>query len=289
MLLGVIHRLRLRGVWRELVERSGLGSSRSGRTGKLGLSGELAIGMFNSIVFWRGVSGTLVLDALTLCSFVPATKITTPTKLRDAVHRAIVEVFTIRKLGIPISSMNSTVAEIPWIKNIKLQPSSTELISIHYPSGVPVEDLVNSLLPKAPAPKAVGPVLEVLPELSEEQLLEMSEEDATSYETLRDFTQRAEAINEAVVESRELVMDAVNRQRSVSLSAALSAPKASSPETETVNKELNLSEVPLEDAELKFAVSVTLYLFSLADSNVPPSLSNALQSSPGSASRIPPS
>jgi hypothetical protein len=186
-------------------------------------------------------------------SFIPATKITTPAKLQDAVHRAIVEVFTLRKLGIPITPMSSTVAEIPWIKNVKLQPSLAHLISIHFPRDVDVEDLVRSLLPKAPVSKSVGPDLEPLPELTEDHLIMMPEEDATSFATVQEATQMSEAIDAAIIESRELLSDALHRQRTFSLAAVLRSPEVSQ-DMETANKELNLSELPLTDPELKFAL-----------------------------------
>lgn len=185
-------------------------------------------------------------------SFAPKRKVTSPAELKDAIHRAIVEVFTMRKLGVSASSLSKNIKDVPWIKDVKIQNSSDgDLVSLQYPSNDLVQELVESTLPKTIVNLGSKIKLQDLPELTPEQILEMPEDQAISIETTRDLIQRAKDLQPLIEESKQEVGEIVRRARSKQLAAMLSSQSTSSSQTE---KEFRLKDVPLTDLDLKFAV-----------------------------------
>jgi hypothetical protein len=153
--------------------------------------------------------------------------------------------------------MNRTVAQIPWIKDVKLQPSSEDLISVHYPSGAPVGELLNSIVPKPQRTETIGMKLEAVPELSPEDVVEMAEEEAVSYEELRSVTEKANSFDDAIAEAKREVAEALHVKHTAQLTRALATAAPSSTDSASTSKDLKLKEIPLTDVDLKFAVSTS--------------------------------
>ncbi|KAF2204989.1 hypothetical protein GQ43DRAFT_437420 [Delitschia confertaspora ATCC 74209] len=175
-------------------------------------------------------------------SYAPVDKVRDQAALKEAFHRAVVEVITLKKAGAPLEFLNDFVGrhyDPLRTHEVKLRASRDGSVSLLYPSETAVTEFLQKFMSEEADETDVG---DEHAELVDELLENGTLQDATIKEKLKEA-------HLTIAEARSLV--GVLKSREVVAKVA-SEVMAEENESAQAAEELKLNSIPLTDLDLKF-------------------------------------